>query len=142
MTGRPPKPNLSWDEIQACRLLYAQGKGHRLVAAAISEMRGANAVSITAAQRSKRLVSPWWMARQPEVRGILYELREKDHARKPWSEPANPPRGNLSPTGYSVTRIPPAPTLEKTDDHFLQPQKAGEAKASADLEVSSTGGKA
>lgn len=57
--GRPAKPGLTDVELQAI-----QGLGEQQAAAKVSDMRGANLGSISAAEASRRRVSHDWVRRQ------------------------------------------------------------------------------
>lgn len=126
MVGRKPKPNLSWDEVQALRLHYAKRRGHATAAAMISLMRGADAVSLTRQQRNKRLVSEWWVAKQPEVRGIIAELKSEEMTPRgnETDAPTEAPRGNEMVTDDAGSRI----TRSETSDDSRTPQKPEETQ--------------
>lgn len=82
--GRPPKPDLTDDELQAVAVLVRAGRGMRLAALEVSRLRGAFEVSDPAARR-RRVVSASWLtdqlARRTESPGLLGRVVQPTHRR-------------------------------------------------------------
>ena len=130
--GRRPKPRLTGEEVQAIT-----GKGNRIAAAIISQMRGAEAASLTNAQRNARRVSYVWIMQQR--RGLVNNGTGKETGGGPDESSVT----NESGTAYSASRVPPeSPSDSKeTETPYFAAQKA-QAPASHGVQVETAGAKA
>lgn len=138
-SGRPPKPALTQLEFEAIKELRGRGKGKHgtsWVAAAhlISKLRGAHD-AIDPRTIANRKVSSAWASRAFNAMETKMQNQSKPQTN------ATIPEQIQSVAAYTGPRID-RPTLEENADHFLQPQKAKDEQAQANVEVASGGEKA
>lgn len=123
--GRHPKPKLTPREAEAIK-----GKGYRIAAAIVSDMRGANAVSISPFEARKRRVSARWLAD---------ELRGNNPVGKSVAATEATPRGEI--TGDAGIRDPES-TVHKTGDIPERPSEPANKVFTPKVESEQSGGSA